>query len=39
MKGVAFSVMGLLGWFSMFLVASIAASHYAHFSGRLKNGE
>ena len=31
---VAFSLIGLLVWLSLFLITSISASHYAHFSGR-----
>ena len=30
----AFSLIGLLAWLSLFLITSISASHYAHFSGR-----
>ena len=33
----AFAFIALLAWLAMFLILSIATSHYYHFSGRLKD--
>ena len=36
-KPTAFAVMGVLAWMAMFLITSVAASHYRAFAKRVEN--
>lgn len=36
-KAAAFTLIGLLAWMTVFLLVTVAASHYAHFAGAAKD--